>query len=763
MKAGPTRAYPIRPVLIVSTPVTRYLVPTMLVAMVPVSSLSAQSDSTQSDSTRRPAALSAVRVTAQRRDEAAQRVGIAVTPLTASQLAERGVQGSFDLQRVTPGLEVEPAFGSGQPQYRLRGLGFNDYATNNSSTVGVYADDAALPFPVQTQGLLFDLERVEVLRGPQGTLYGRNSTGGAINFVSRRPTAAFRRGLQVDAGSFGAVNAEGFVSGRLAPRLLGRLSAATQQGGAWQSDRVTGRSLGARDHTALRGQLDWRPQDRWSLLLIGNAFRDHSDGTGLALFAPLGTRGGAGPTVPADADRRATGWGLRPAFARLVGADSAQGPGRRNSGTSATVQLRHAGDRATFTSITNATRLDRFEVGDWDASASAESDEVFRTRIGVLSQELRLTSNSGAAFEWQGGLYAAREQLDDNFYSDFTDVPGLGAAALTTYGQRADVAAVFAQGGYSFTPMWRVVGGLRLEYEHRRLNGLTTGFVNPAVTFVPPTDGGFITRLPSGKLALEYRPTGTALTYLSFDRGVKSGGFTAYNTTNPAQLANFAPEVVNAVELGAKVDVGTRLRVNTALYTYDYRDQQVLSTVYDQVSRGPIGRIANAARSRIHGAEMELVWQITPRLDVQQFWAVRAGRYREFNTVDAQASIAAGREVTRSFAGTWLNIPRYSAGGAATYAFDAGGVQWRTQASYSYRDRQEASRVIFSPEYDVAPYALINATITAQRAGSPWSLQLFGRNLADRRYELTRNFFINARVTAIGQPATAGLRIRYER
>jgi hypothetical protein len=119
--------------------------------------------------------------------------------------------------------------------------------------------------------------------------------------------------------------------------------------------------------------------------------------------------------------------------------------------------------------------------------------------------------------------------------------------------------------------------------------------------------------------------------------------------------------------------------------------------------------------------------------------------------------------VTRSFAGTWLNIPRYSAGGAATYAFDAGGVQWRAQASYSYRDRQEASRVIFSPEYDVAPYALINATITAQRAGSPWSLQLFGRNLADRRYELTRNFFINARVAAVGQPATAGVRVRYER
>lgn len=146
-----------------------------------------------------------------------------------------------------------------------------------------------------------------------------------------------------------------------------------------------------------------------------------------------------------------------------------------------------------------------------------------------------------------------------------------------------------------------------------------------------------------------------------------------------------------------------------------------------------------------------------------EYWAVRAGRYQAFTTVDAQASIAAGREVTRSFAGTWLNIPRHSLGAAATYAARMAGFDWRTQLSYSLRDRQEASRVIFSPEYDVAPYTLVNASVLVQRAGSPWSVQLFGRNITDERYELTRNFFINAQVTALGQPATMGLRVRYER
>jgi hypothetical protein len=752
--------------VLVRHPAFAHIVTGALVLPLVATALHAQADSAapraSADSARRTA-LAVVRVTAQHREEAAQRVGVAITPLTASQLVERGVQGTFDLQRVVPGLEVEPAFGSGQPQYRLRGLGFSDYATNNSSTVGMYADDVALPFPVMTQGLMYDLDRVEVLRGPQGTLYGRNSTGGAINLVSRRPTAAFRRGGQLDVGTFGAINAEGFLSGRLGSRVLGRLSAATQQGGAWQRDRASDRALGDRDHSAIRGQLDWRPSDRWSVLSVLNAFRDHSEGAGLSLFAPLRSRGGAGPTIAADGDRRATGWGLRPAFAEIVGASASAAPGRRNSGTGMSVQARYAGAAFSFTGITSVSRLDRFEIGDWDASSSAESDEVFRTRINVLSQELRVASNSGGVFEWQGGVYLADEQLHDRFYSDFSDVPGLGAAALTRYGQRARVAGLFGQASRALASQWRVVGGLRLEYEQRMLDGLTTGFVNPAVTFVPPTDGSFITRLPSGKVGLEYRPSDAALVYLSFDRGVKSGGFTAYNTTNPAQLANFAPEIVNATEVGTKLDLADRVRLNLAAYHYDYRDQQVLSTVYDAVSRGPIGRIANARRSRVYGGEGELTWQVTKRLDVQQFLAIRAGQYRDFTTVDAQASITAGREITRSFAGTWLNIPRYSLGGAVNYQFDAAGMQWGAQGSYSYRDRQEASRVIFSPEYDVAPYALLNGALTVQRRGSPWSMQLFGRNLTDRRYELTRNFFINAKVAAVGQPATVGMRVRYER
>ncbi|WP_439642439.1 TonB-dependent receptor [Gemmatimonas sp.] len=721
---------------------------------------SAQIDSTRADSLRRPTGLGTVVVTAQRRAESAQRTGVALSALTGTQLAERGVVSPFDLQRVVPSLEIEPAFGGGQPQYRLRGIGFNDYASNNSSTVGVYQDQVALPFPVQTQGLLFDVARVEVLRGPQGTLYGRNSTGGAINVVSQSPVNRREGSLQVGGGSFGAFDAEAMGNLPITSTVLARLAVATQQGGGWQRNRLTRESLGDRDQRALRAQVAWTPTLASRVKLIGSVEQDRGDAQGLLLFRDLATRGGAGATIPADVSSRNTGWALRPAFANILGVDASRKPGRDNRAGGLTVEASHTRRAFAVPSVTAWQTFRRREIGDWDASASAESDEAFYDDIRVFSQELRIASRDSARFEWLGGVYAAREALDARFYSDFADVPGLGAAARTQYGQRASVAALFGQVGLPLSAVWRLVGGVRMEYEHRQLDGLTTGFIAPAVTFVPPTNRSLLTRLPSAKLAFEYRPSSRTLAWVGVNRGIKSGGFTAYNTTNVAQLAAFAPERVDALEVGAKLQPTRSLRVNAATYLYDYRDQQVLSTVYDNVSRGPIGRIANAKRSRVLGMETEVVWEPARGVEIAPFAAVTGGTFREFFTTDAQASVAAGREVQRDFSGKRLPIPRVSLGGAATITRVLRSQLWRAQLSASYRDTQQASRVIFSPQYDLPSYTLVNATLTWQRASSPFTVELWARNLTGRQYDITRNFFLNAQVAAAGAPRTVGVRIR---
>src|SRR5450432_1969264 len=248
------------------------------------------------------AGLEEIVVTAQRREESVQSIGIAISVLSGQSLADKSINSVNDLQNAVPSLQIEPAFGSGLPQFRIRGVGFLDYTSNNASPVGVSLDEVALALPIQTQGQLFDLDRIEVLRGPQGTLYGRNTTGGEINFISNRPTAETHAGFTAEYGSHNEFKGEGFLSGSIIDGLLGRLSVSTEQGGAWQRERQTGLTLGRRDKVALRGQLQWDPSEALDFRFSVHLAQDKSDETGLHLlndYTPYNA-GAGGHTLPAD-------------------------------------------------------------------------------------------------------------------------------------------------------------------------------------------------------------------------------------------------------------------------------------------------------------------------------------------------------------------------------------------------------------------------------------------------------------------------------
>ncbi len=234
-----------------------------------------------------------------------------------------------------PSLEIEPAFGSGQPQFRIRGIGFQDYGSNNSSPVGVYLDEVSFAFPVQTQGLLFDLERVEVLRGPQGTLYGKNTTGGAINFVSKAPTKQTgvrrihrHRLLRREDGAG--------LRLRRAQRHGARPALRRHRAGRRLAtpSRTTGEKLGDKNISALRGQLEWDVTRDLTAKLSVNHNVDKSDVQGLYLFTARPSYGFA-----ADASRRSTGWGFASDFAALVGASADAKPHKDNSATNVALTL----------------------------------------------------------------------------------------------------------------------------------------------------------------------------------------------------------------------------------------------------------------------------------------------------------------------------------------------------------------------------------------------------------------------------------------
>ena len=695
-----------------------------------------------------PEALPEVVVTAQRRPETAQKVPVAISVLRGSDLISRGVTNVNQLQYQTPGLEAVPAFGSGQPQFRLRGVGFDDYASNNASPVGVYVDEVAKPFPIQTQGLLFDLDRVEVLRGPQGTLYGRNTTGGAINFLTARSTETFSAGVDADYGSFGLFRAEGHISGPIGEGLSVRVAAATEQGGAFQRNRDDGRQLGDADRWGARGQVAYSG-DAIDLLVEGHYGRDRSDGAGLYLFDPLGT-------IPADTSRRATGWGASSRFASLLGIKADAKPFRDNETAGGHATLTVDFSDVKLTSVTAYEHFDRREYNDWDASALAYAGTYFDSNANIFSQEVRLASAGTGPARWIVGGYYSNERLRDHFDSDFQQ--SLGFLALTSYRQSARTIAGFGQLDFDLASRLTLTGGLRLEHEKRRLHDFET---TTAPVIGLGVSGGradqSYTEL-SGKLAANYHVSDASLIYLSASRGIKSGGFTAYNTLTPDQLAPFKPEILYAYEVGTKNELsGRRLRLNGAAFYYDYRRQQVQSAIFDPVY-GAVGKIVNAPRSHIYGVEGELEWRPVAGLEIGQGLSWRKGKYDRFDDLDIAASTAAGHAVTVSRAGKDEGFPQWSYNGSASYRAGLGDYTLTAQTDYAYHGTLDP--VLLGPNFRVHDYWLVNAALTLARG--PWSIGLYGRNLLNQHYDLTRNFFLGGiDIAAPGRPRSFGVRGRY--
>ncbi|HEX3914383.1 MAG TPA: TonB-dependent receptor [Steroidobacteraceae bacterium] len=708
------------------------------------------------------AGLEEIVVTAQRREESAQNVGIAMSVISGQSLADKSISRVNDLQNAVPSLQVEPAFGSSQPQFRLRGIGFIDYTSNNTSPVGVSLDGVAFALPIQTQGQLFDIDRVEVLRGPQGTLYGRNTTGGEINFISNRPTAEPHAGISLEYGTHNEVRADGFASGSIAEGLTGRLSVATEQGGAWQRNRVTGQSLGDEDKIAVRGQLQWRPADAVDVRLGVHGSQDKSDEQGLYLLAPFTPGNGAPtipppPTIPADTSRYATGWSLNPAFAKLIGINANSKPGLNNSNDGADLTANIDLGGVKLTGISAYNKLIRREYADWDATQFNASDEYLNSDFNVFSQELRLAAGSGR-FDWVAGLFYSDEDLHEDFYSDLTN--RLGGITVTTYEQAAHSVGVFAQGNYRLTDTLKATLGLREDHENRELIGLNTAFLPGA----PSLTGGALDRsitsnLPSGKLELDYQPLSATLFYASISRGVKSGGFTAHNTVTAPSADPFEPEKLTAYEIGVKSDLTPTLRANGSVFYYRYKDQQILGKVFDDASQTFIGSFVNAD-SRINGGEIDLEWRPLAGISISQYAGFVQGYYtsRLLNVPldPTQPSV--------DYNGRPESIPKWSYGGDASYSWNVGAFTVTAESNYSFHDTYSQFFLLGSNDFTIPKYWLANANLSlAPASGGPWTLGLWGRNIFDKSYDLTRNFFLpGSEVAAAGEPATVGIRLSYK-
>lgn len=728
-----------------------------------LTSLSAQA---QSENDSGNAGLETIYITAQRRVETLQDVPVAVSAFTGDQLNDAGVFSFSDIETLVPSLEIEQAFGGGQPQIRLRGVGFDDYAANNTPTVGIYVDEVAYPVPAMTQGVLFDLERAEVLRGPQGTLYGRNTTGGAVNFITAKPTDEFAAGLNTEFGNRERWQAQGFLSGPLSDQIGMRVSGIVEQGGAWQRNRVTGEELGDKDRYAVRAMIDFE-NDRFYALLTGHYYRDQSDGVGLYLLEDYNSN--AGGTVTADTDTRATGWGVSPLFAEQAGLNVNDKPFRDNEGFGANLRLEYDFGGFSAISLTSYEDLDRREFNDWDGTAISAAEVAFNSQPQVFAQELRLVSNDNndSPLRWTAGVYYADEDVSDVYQSDFVDSFGLSVS--TIYAQEVRTLALFGQADYEINDRLTLTLGLRYEDEDRTLLDLTTDAVLAANSTIilpfadSPVRDANMSEV-SGKAGLSYKVSDEMLAYASVSRGVKSGGFTALNTLDEEQTQPFRNETLWAYEAGLKSDLlDETLRVNLAAFYYDYTDQQIQGVFFSGVVGALIGRIENVPKSEIYGFELETVWAPAEGITLSNAIGWKTGEFKEYSSIDTtdptQLIDRAGEE---------LPFPNWSYTGSLTVTNTfAGDWSYNFVSNWTYRDQKG---FLLGPEvFDVASYWLINAQLNLGPQDGVWDVGLYARNLTNTDFDETRNFFIQEASGDFvangvrGMPRTYGLsfNIRY--
>ena len=587
--------------------------------------------------------LDEIVVTAQRREQSFGDVGISGTAYTGEALAEAGVAQLTDLALLTPNVQIKYVMANSIPNVTIRGIGLNDYAANNNPAAGIYIDDVYLVSPAMLTFGMFDLERVEVLKGPQGTLFGRNTTAGTINFISKKPTDELDGYFTVDLGNYERIMAEGAIGGSFTDTLSARFAIQTvQQGEGFQTNRLNGEKIGEVDRTSARGELSWKPGDDVDVLLSVYGGTDTSDVWLIKIDNPFTTEDDG------DTDPYRSGASNEP----RMDLDTA--------GANLTVNW-SLSDALTFTSVTGYQDFSRFHVEDRDASSLIMLDGTFDNQIDQFSEEVRLT-HVGDNLVLIGGAFYGEDSVDtrDEFLAtDLLALLGLAGVDVigNEYQQDTTSMALFLHSEWSFTENFKLTAGARYTDESKDFAGAYTFLIagGTEIPLYPDVVETYDTDNVSGKIGLDYSGIEDTLLYASVSRGFKSGGFQGQLSFDPAALQPFNDEEVLAYEIGMKTrKLGNSLELNASVFFYDYEDMQFYGGLFDS----PVGvlfGIANIGDAEIKGAEADIWWRPTEGFDLR----FGLGYLDTEITNSVVDGVATGSELPNSPEFTFSSMARY--------------------------------------------------------------------------------------------------------
>lgn len=720
-------------------------------------------------------ALEEVIVTAQKREENLQDVAISISVFSAEQLESLRIEQPSDIARFTPGLVVTTG-NSGDPIFALRGIGMNNNESNQNPSVTPYIDEVALPSIAMLGFQLFDLERVEVLKGPQGTLYGRNITGGAINFITRKPSQEFDANFRAGYGRYDLTEIEAAVGGGVTDNLALRVAAKSTTRDGWQTVLLgpdagdLDSDNGAIDRQSVRGSALWTPSENFDLLFVADLGKSESEvlayehagnvkqsGSGLCSYPLTGVRNEN--ECASFAIRRDAVGGSPVTGVRELVADPDTGPrtsfGSFSFGNIDDVEswglnntMNWQVNNVVVTSVTGYRELER-ETGGDNGSPFIVSDTFRAQDIDLFTQELRIASDeSWNNLRWLFGVYYSKDEISDFVLFNFRDHVAFSGLFDSTFFQKTEDIAAFGHVEWQFAEQWKLIGGLRFTDEDRffSYNGSVSGTGAPVP--VPFFEDKVTATETTGKLGLEYNPSDNLMLYGSVSRGFKGPGFPATISFSIPQLAPFESEELWAYEVGMKSTLANnRLLFNVAGYYYDWQNLQATTAVTREGIRLIV--LANAGDAEVYGVEAEAMWFPTDE------FSVRAG----LNLMDAEI-------ISGGFEGdTPVQTPTFSSSVIARYEFSqpVGKVLPFTQVDYTYRSGVELALANNVAEVQDG-YGLLGLRAGIKSADQAWELSAWVRNATDKLYKASSfgagSTFLPGRIV-YAEPRTYGVTVSY--
>lgn len=762
-------------------------------------------------------------VTATRRAEPLARVGVTVTALSAEELSVFDISQPSDLARVVTGFQAVESTTTGQPVFILRGVGFDAPSPGTTSPVGVYVDEVAYPFNYMVRGVVFDLERIEVLKGPQGTLYGRNTTGGLINFIPAKPTKDFSAGVTVGIANYESWEFGGFLSGPLTSTLGGRFAFdLTGREKGWQvSVTRPGDRLGETYRRSFRGILAWNPTDRLDVQLSGTYWKLQGEPQApqaIEFIRPANqlTPAAAASLIPNPRNSRQADFTpiTRQPQSNLTGLIR---PEIDENNELRAVALRINFELSDALTLASLTSYNDFEYDYVRDAAGLQTESLTTTsngRLRAFAQELRLLGEIGP-LNWSVGGYYARDKTRENtigFVDELSTIVGLRNAALginaatgnrippdqirtsfRNYGADGEtsgrVRAFFGNAEYRFSELLKVTAGAR--YTKDTLKGsacavdvegnqLTlVNFIYPILTRNPSlvlqrngcytlkSDFSAFTRVEgtqtddnlSFRISGDITPNDRTLFYLSFSRGYKSGNFPIFAASNETQLRPVRQEKLDAYEAGVKLSLADR-RVQLNGSVYYYDyTDRQVFGREPDLIFGSLLRIVNIPRSEVYGAEAEVTARIGRTLTASASVGYLKTEVKEFVGFDVRSA----QGIVTNFAGASLPYsPEWMLNGSLindSPINDDYGLKTAVTLSY----QTDTSSVLGNERgFEIEDYALVGAQVGLYSRNNRWELQGFVNNLFDKYYWRNVQKGNETLIRYSGMPRTFGARLIFK-